>query len=119
MNTKLSTRVLSVFAVLMILLTACGGGGANLKEEIIGQWETRDEEFDMVMVFDFQPEGDLSVSAEGINLEGTYTWEDDDTIKITMLFGEDSEEIVGDVKIDGDSLMITADGDTETFTRVK
>lgn len=119
MNTKLSTRLFSVLAVLVILLTACGGGGPNVQEEIIGQWEAYDADLDMTMVFDFQEEGKLAISVEGVSLDGTYTWDNDNTITITMSFGGESEEIVGDVAITGDEMTITADGDTETFTRVK
>jgi hypothetical protein len=119
MNTKLSTRLLIVFALVAILLAACGGSGPNLKEEIIGAWEIYDEDMDMTMVFDFQEEGQLAISVEGISLDGSYTWEDDDTIKITMSFAGESEDLVGDVAINGDQMTITADGDTETFTRVK
>jgi outer membrane biogenesis lipoprotein LolB len=115
MNLLRSTRIWMLLGLMMILLVACG---ANLQEEIIGQWESTDESIDTVAIFDFQEDGVVTISFEGIKLEGTYTWEDADTIKITLALGE-TEEIVGDVKIKGNQMTITSDGDVEIFTRVE
>lgn len=119
MNSKLSVKLFSAFTVLMLLLTACGGG-SNLQEQIIGQWEIVNEDLGLSMVFDFKEEGQVVVSIAGAQINGTYAWLDGDVIKITMALNGQSEEILGPVQIKGDQLMITNDrGETETLTRVK
>jgi uncharacterized protein (TIGR03066 family) len=118
MNTKLSWRVIGIFTILMISLTACGS--ANLQEEIIGKWEIRDETMGVTMVFDFQEDGALIIWLEGVPISGSYTWLDDTTVQMTMMITEQSQDITGEAKIRGDQLTITTDqGESETLTRVK
>lgn len=118
MNTRLSVRVISLFAILMILLTACGS--THLQEEIIGKWDIRDETMGVTMIFDFQEDGTLIIWLEGVPINGSYTWLDDTTVQMTMTITEESQEITGEAKIRGDKLTITTDqGESETLTRVK
>ena len=119
MNSKLSIKIFSVFILLMVLLTACGGS-SDLQEQIIGQWEIQNEDLGLSMVFDFHKDGTVSIALADMALDGTYTWLDGDVIKITMTLNGQSEEILGPVQIEGDQLMITNDrGETEILTRVK
>ena len=118
MNTKLSARLWGVFAILIILLTACSS--ANLQEKIIGQWEIRDETLGITMIFEFQEDENLIIWLEGIPISGSYTWLDDTTIQMILLITEESQNITGEVKIKGDQLTITNEqGEAETFTRVE
>ena len=119
MNTKLSARLLSILAILMLILTACGGG-TNIQEEIIGQWEIRDETLGVAMIFSFKEDGALTIWMDDMPIDGTYTWMDDTTVQMTMTMGEQRQDITGKVKIDGDQLTITNElGETETLTRVE
>jgi hypothetical protein len=116
MNTKFSARWLGILAILMIFISACS---ANLQEAIIGQWEIYDEVQDVAMIFSFKEEGDLTIWLEDFPIEGTYTWLDDTTIQITMTVADQSQEILGKVKIEGDQLTITNEkGEVETLARV-
>lgn len=118
MNIKLSARLLGVFAILIILLTACSS--ANLQEEIIGQWEIRDETLGITMVFKFQEDENLIIWLEGVPISGSYTWLDDTTIQMTMMITEESQDITGEVEIQGDQLTITNEqGEAETLTRME
>ena len=117
MNIQLSMRLWGAFALLMVLLTACG---ANLQDEIIGQWEIKNEAQGAVMIFSFKEDNDLTIWVGDIPIEGSYTWLDENTIQITMTAEDQSQEILGKVKIEGDQLIITNEkGETETLTRVE
>lgn len=118
MNSKLAYKLLGIFILLALIMTACGNFG--VQRQIIGQWEIKNVELDLSMVFDFQEDGNLMVSVADLQMEGTYTWLPGDVIKITMIQNGQSNEILGPVQIKGDQLMITNDrGETETLTRVK
>jgi uncharacterized protein (TIGR03066 family) len=112
-------RLLCILALFALVLTACGGGAAKLEDQLIGKWEYTDPDINATMTFDFQKEGKLVVSAEGITLDGSYTWEDADTINLVMTFGDESDESLADVKIVEDTLTLTVDGETQELTRVK
>ncbi len=118
MNSKLSFKLLGIFMLFLFIMTSCGNFG--IQRQIIGQWEIKNEELDLSMVFEFQEDGNLIVSVADLQMEGTYTWLPGDVIKITMAQNGQSNEILGPVQIKGDQLMITNDrGETETLTRVK
>lgn len=117
MNAKKTASLLSVFAILLIVLTACA---ANLQEQIIGQWELSDENVGITLLFVFKEDGDLTIWLDDVPLEAAYTWLDAETIQIRMVVEGLSEAIVGKVQIDGDQLMITSDtGETDVLVRVK
>jgi hypothetical protein len=117
MSTKASVRLLSVLAVLVLILAACG---PSLQEQIIGQWELYDQSLGVSLVFSFKEDGALTIWIEDMPLEGTYTWIDEENIKITMTQEGMSEDIVGKVEINDDLLMITGEtGETDILTRVK
>jgi uncharacterized protein (TIGR03066 family) len=118
---KIQTRLLCVFAVVMILVSACGGG-ATLKDKIIGKWEAKDEASGLTMTFEFMKDGKVGISAAGMSFEGsTYKWVDDDTLELTMTMLDQSETTQLDVKLDGDKMSMTEAGGGETleFTKVK
>jgi hypothetical protein len=116
MRTKLSARLLGVFFILIILLTACG---TNLQEEIIGRWGIREDTLEVLMMFSFEKDGVLNVLMEDIPVSGNYVWLDDTTIQMTLKLGEQSEEITGKVQIEGDQMTITNEkGEAEIFTRL-
>jgi outer membrane biogenesis lipoprotein LolB len=125
MNTKTTARLLSVFAILIILLTACSG---SLKDQIVGQWqikpdpqaEAQSETQDAVMIFSFEEDGAFTIWMDDIPLEGTYTWLDDETIQMTILVADQTQEVVGKVEIEGEQLTITDEnGQADILTRVK
>lgn len=118
---KDSVRLFCILALLAFMAVACGSGGPSLKDEIIGPWQMFDDDLGMAMVFDFKEDGSLVITIDGedLGLGGSYSWEDDDTIKIVMTLEGDSDEIVGDIAIEGDKLTITSEGEAEEFTRVK
>ncbi|MFZ6030833.1 MAG: DUF5640 domain-containing protein [Chloroflexota bacterium] len=113
--------VLSVLALLALVVAACSSA-PKLSEQIVGQWQYEDPDMGATMIFDFQPDGKLTISAKDmpeVVLDGTYTWVDGDTIELTITMEGQSESTNADLSIDGDSLTMTMDGETETLTRVK
>ncbi len=103
----LALVVLTVFSC----LTACGG------KKIVGKWEMEEE--GISMIFDFQKDGTLVMSAKGIDglkMEGSWKVKGD---KLTLnLEGEDEGEECT-FKIKGKKLTINADGEKMVLTKVK
>jgi hypothetical protein len=111
-------RLFWVLALLALVSAACSKA-PTLEEQLVGQWQYTDPDTNIAFIFDLQTEGKLVISAEGNTLEGTYSWVDADTINLAMTFGEQSDETPADVKIDGDTLTLTIEGEAQTFTRAK
>jgi uncharacterized protein (TIGR03066 family) len=117
MNTKNSLRLVVVLAILVVLLAACS---ADLKKQIIGQWEMTGQNTDTVMTFSFKEDGSLTIWVGDVPLNGTYEWLDEDTIQMTLNRGDTDQEIVGNVQIEGDRLSISNEnGEVDLLTRVK
>jgi hypothetical protein len=126
MKTKNIARLLSVFAILIILLTACGS--TNLQENIIGQWqiepdlqaESQADNQDTVTIFSFKEDGGFTLWVNDIPLEGAYTWLDDETIQMNILMDDQIQDVVGKVEIEGDQMTITdVNGESDRLMRVK
>lgn len=114
-------RVLSVLALLALVIAACSSA-PKLADQVIGQWQYEDPDMGTTMVFNFQAEGKLTISAKDVSdiaIDGTYTWVDDDTIELKITMGDQSDTTTADLAIDGDTLTMTMEGETETLTRVK
>jgi uncharacterized protein (TIGR03066 family) len=117
MNTKNSLRLVVVLAILVVLLAACS---ADLKKQIIGQWEMTGQNTDTVMTFSFKEDGSLTIWVGDVPLNGTYEWLDEDTIQMTLNRGDTDQEIVGNIQIEGDRLSISNEnGEVDLLTRVK
>jgi uncharacterized protein (TIGR03066 family) len=117
MNTKNSLRLVVVLAILVVLLAACS---ADLKKQIVGQWEMTGQNTDTVMTFSFKEDGSLTIWVGDVPLNGTYEWLDEDTIQMTLNRGDTDQEIVGNVQIEGDRLSISNEnGEVDLLTRVK
>jgi hypothetical protein len=111
-------QVLSVLTLLALFVVACGGA-QKLSDQIVGKWQYADSDLGEV-VFEFQKEGKLSLTAAENSMEGTYTWVDEDTINFVFTFeGETMQPYDADLKIDGDTLTMTINGEAEVLTRVK
>jgi uncharacterized protein (TIGR03066 family) len=117
MNTKNSLRLVVVLAILVVLLAACS---ADLKKQIVGQWEMTGQNTDTVMTFSFKEDGSLTIWVGDVPLNGTYEWLDEDTIQMTLNRGDTDQEIVGNIQIEGDRLSISNEnGEVDLLTRVK
>jgi hypothetical protein len=117
MNTKNSLRLVVVLAILVVLLAACS---ADLKKQIIGQWEMTGQNTDTVMTFSFKEDSSLTIWVGDVPLNGTYEWLDEDTIQMTLNRGDTDQEIVGNIQIEGDRLSISNEnGEVDLLTRVK
>jgi uncharacterized protein (TIGR03066 family) len=117
MRSKSSTRLLSIFVLLLIFLAACSRS-ANLPERIIGNWQIQAESSDISVIFNFSEDGTLRIWFDDVPIEGTYTWVDDVTIQMTLT--EQNQEITGEVDIQGDQMTITNEnGEIETLLRVE
>jgi outer membrane biogenesis lipoprotein LolB len=113
-----SFRFFCVLALFALILAACGGA-PKLSDQIIGKWEYTDPDLNATMTFDFQKDGKLTISAADQSIDATYSWEDADTIKLVVTLGEETDESMGDIKITGDTLTLTIDGESQDLTRVK
>lgn len=116
-----TTRILSAFVAMVLLLAALGcGGGASGRAALYGKWEYADAASGLTMQFEFKQDGTLTLGASGITFDMKYEFVDDDTIKLT-----DSEMLTGasdttmDFKVEGDKLTLTADGQAQVLTKVK
>ena len=119
MNSKHTLKLLAILAMLLLVLSACGGA-ADIQEQILGKWEITNEALEITMVLNFLDDGFVIVTIADLEVTGTYEWLEGDVIKITMTKDGYSEEILGPVQIEGDQLMITNDrGEVEVFTRVQ
>ena len=108
MKTMKKLVSLSLVAVMMFALVACGGN------DIVGKWTTTQN--GMTMTYTFEDDGTGSANASGISMDFEYEIDGDEiTMKISF-FGETQEE-TGTFKIDGDTLTITLAGETAEFTR--
>ncbi len=108
---KNSVRFVYVFIILMLLVTACGP-----KNSLIGKWEDSEG---MDLTFEFLKDGRLITSSGGMSVEGTYENVDKDTISVTVseMFGS-PEPVLIDFSVTGDTLILTAEGESVTFYRV-
>lgn len=116
-----TTRILSAFVAMILLLSALGcGGGASGRAALYGKWEYTDASTSLNMQFEFKQDGTLTLGASGITFDLKYEFVDDDTIKLvddTGMFGGDNATM--DFKVEGDKLSLTSQGQTQVLTKVK
>ena len=118
MSQKVTYRLLTVLAIFAILLAGCGGGTKTLKDQIIGKWEGTDPDLGGTITFEFMKDGKATMSAAAATINMTYEWVDDDSLNLTIDFGMgDPETTPMDVKIDGNKMFLTAEGETMEFTK--
>jgi hypothetical protein len=97
--------LISTVLLLVLLVTACGGGSS-----IVGKWQDPDG-----VNIEFTSDGKLILSFMGESLEGTYSVSGN---KVSVnLMGETSES---EFKVSGDTLTLIEPGaDPVELTRVK
>ncbi len=105
----MKTKTLLALLVLVLTLTACGGGPKN---EIVGTWEDTDG-----IQYVFEADGSMSLSDEEFKVTGTYEFIDKDTMEVTL----DTTGLgitLLDVEISGDTLILSENGSSTKLTRV-
>ncbi len=112
---KTAKRLVSLVAALVMVmsLVACGG-----EKGLVGTWEvSADIDGQEISAgYTFESNGDCSVNAMGITMDGTYKTDGDKiTITVSFMGVETSQE--GTYKVDGDTLTLTIDGETGTLKR--
>lgn len=95
-------KVVSIALCLMMVisLVACGGGDA-----LKGTWTCEDQDYGTV-VWEFNGSGKCSMENDFFSSDGTYSIEDDNTVKITLDLWED--EKVYDYTVSDNALELTA-----------
>ena len=91
----------------------------TIQQKIIGVWEGYDPGSGTI-TFEFLNNATAKLSAGSLSVETTYHWIDEDTIDLTMDLGADSPVTQAmDVRIEGEKLYLTSNGQTVEFTSVK
>lgn len=112
---KTAKRLVSLLAALVMVmsLVACGG-----EKGLVGTWEaSADIDGQEVSAgYTFESNGDCSMNALGLTLDGTYKTDGDKLIiTISMMGMEQSQEYT--YKVDGNTLFLTMDGEKAEFKR--
>jgi len=117
MRNSFSARFLVICTVLILVLAACN---PNIQEQIIGEWKVEREVQNTVMVLSFKEDGSLTIWLDDVPIEGSYTWLDEDTLQMTMTMANASQDIISEVKIDGDQMIMSSEeGEIDVLTRVE
>ena len=120
MKLKTSIHLWNLIAIALILLMAAACSGTGLEKQILGQWQNANTDQGSDLRYSFREDGTVLVWTDEIVVGGTYLWLDDDTIQLTITGGDASQEIVGDVQIEGDRMMISSqDGEVQILARIK
>jgi hypothetical protein len=107
-----SKILISLWLVLMLLLTACGGAS----KDIVGEWRTTNPE----IIFEFFPDGTVTWEQAMRSFTGQYKFIDNNNIRLDMIGDLGQQAVVlKDVSISGDSLNLTLDGRQHEFKRTK
>jgi hypothetical protein len=114
MSQQVSFRILCVFALLAILVAACGSG-QRIKDQIIGKWEGNDPKWGGAVTFEFMKDNKATLSVNGVSQSIGYTWDDADTIEIAMGSGGKVIVDMWSVKIEGNKLSLTRLVDSKTM----
>ena len=116
MGQKVSPLALAFFIIIIIMLSGCGGGNSNNK--LIGKWEHKEPESGITVILEFTS-SQLSFSSAGVDpAKASYTYVDDDTIKVRN--PDTGVDVETSYSIDGDKLTIAFSGEAKVeFTRVK
>ena len=108
MKTMKKLVSLSLVAVMMFALVACGGS------DIVGTWSAT--EMGIKVTYTFEDDGTGSAETLGMKMDLEYEVDGDEiTMKVSMMGV--SEEDTYKFKIDGDTLKLTKDGETLELTR--
>lgn len=114
---KLRQGLLKIpFVLTVIALSACSGP----EQKIIGKWhaETKTEE----AVFDFYPDGTVTMSFNGEPANAEYQFLDEDTVKIEAqgIGASLVQPVVFDVEFPSNDVMeMTLGNERESFDRVE
>ncbi|MCU0485554.1 MAG: hypothetical protein MUC85_05525 [Anaerolineales bacterium] len=105
----MKTRLFVLLMMAAVLLSACG-----VQSAIKGQWQQGNGE-----ILEFADDGVLKFTSLGVTLTGSYEFVDDDTMQVAMdgLLGFTT--LTYDVSIEGDTLTLTTNGISLTYTRIK
>lgn len=106
----IKSRIL-VAVVLICALFALAGCGN--KSAIVGEWQGT------LTTMTFDKDGTVYTGILGFGTQGTYEFVDDNTIRITGLFGDSSTSTDYGVKISNNTLYLENSGITLTFEKVK
>ena len=108
MKTMKKLVSLSLVAVMMFALVACGGS------DIVGTWTTTQN--GVTVTYTFEDDGTGSANTAGIDMDFEYEVDGNEISMKLSFFGE-TQEGTGTFEIDGDTLKLTIDGETAEFTR--
>jgi len=99
--------------VLPVALGACGGsGGGGDEQAILGVWTDSQQ----AMEYEFKADGVMLIKFMGEEVETKYELKDG---KLSVTDPEAGETTAVEYKLEGDSLTLTFEGETETLTRKK
>jgi hypothetical protein len=110
-------RVLSLFVVIVLLLSAVGCGAATGRAALYGNWNF--ESSGTTMVWEFKSDGTFILHSDAADIQTKYEFVDDDTITIFAPPDIGGDDMTLDFKIEGDNLSLTSNGVTQVLTRVK
>jgi hypothetical protein len=107
-----------LFVLITALLVACGGGKSE-----VGRWQMESvsgeelSESEKSAIFNLEDGGAFSMERGGETRKGTWKWsEDKKNIVLTRDGG--NEEVMENVKVEGDKMTFSADGDVITLKRL-
>ena len=103
---------LAIFLLVVLSLALAGCGGGEGDDALVGVWTDPT----VVMELEFQSDGTMIMRAMGEEEKTTYTAKDGKLSAVDLETGEPSEV---DYKIDGDNLILGADGEEGTLVRKK
>jgi uncharacterized lipoprotein YehR (DUF1307 family) len=109
MKTIRITACVLLAVVLLTAMVSCGGAS------IVGTWVA--EEAGIEITMEFGADGKGKMGSMGVNIDTTYKVVDGDTVEVTMSMAgiEQTQEFT--YKVEGNKLYLTADGETQEFTR--
>ena len=111
----MNTRKLAVFAMMVILLTACS---VKTSDAIKGKWKS---DISRLGYVEFGENGFYQITTpDGNIITGTYKFTDNNTVEVSVPEDVGGTYSVG-VKVSGDTMTFTSlsDGSTSSLTRVK
>jgi hypothetical protein len=118
MNAIKQTKIASFFigALLILMVNGCK---QSVEEAIIGRWIPEQEGSEVFMEF-FEDGTLLMNNGHHGNQPGTWSRAGDNRIKTQISKGDDSEIVVlENVRIDGDRMTISFEGEDETLVRTE
>jgi len=110
-QTEGNVRLHFMIVLLMVLAVSCGPGS-----RIVGRWQQVGGD----QILEFFDGGTVTATSFGITITGDYEFLDKDTIRLDMrgLFGLGNSQVL-DIRISGDTLILSASGVSVQYNRLR